>query len=75
MLTSLKQFYGFMINCSSICRWLRKFSKTVQPYVDSLVTHVGGVYQVDEMMLHVRKENNNSKMTLTNPENRTKLTV
>ena len=67
----LKQFYNFKINCSSICRWLRKFSKTVQPYVDSLVPQVGGVYQVDEMMLHVRKENNESKMTLSNPDNHT----
>ncbi|HEY7079109.1 MAG TPA: integrase core domain-containing protein [Nitrososphaeraceae archaeon] len=67
----LKQFYGFKINCSSICRWLLKFGKTVQPYVDSLVPQVGGVYQVDEMMLHVRKEDNKSKMTLTNPENHT----
>ena len=32
---------------------------------------VGGVYQVDEMMLHVRKENNESKMTLSNPDNHT----
>ena len=67
----LKQFYNFKINCSSICRWLRKFGNTVQPYVDSLVPQVGGVYQVDEMMLHVRKENNDSKMMLSNPENHT----
>ena len=53
----LKQFYNFKINCSS--------------YVDSLVPQVGGVYQVDEMMLHVRKENNESKMMLSNPDNHT----
>jgi transposase-like protein len=39
--------------------------------VDSLVPQVGGVYQVDEMMLHVRKEDNKTKMNLTNPENHT----
>ena len=65
----LKQFYNFKINCSSICRWLRKFRKTVQPYVDSLVPQVGCGYQVDEMMLHVRKENIESKMTLSNQDN------
>jgi putative transposase len=55
----LKQFHSFQINSSSICRWIRKFTKTVQPYVDSLVpAQVSGVYHVDEIMLHVRKENN-----------------
>jgi putative transposase len=62
----LKQFYNFQINCSSICRWIRKFTKTVQPYVDSLApAKVGGVYQVDEMMLHVRKENNDDEANHT----------
>jgi hypothetical protein len=60
--------YSFQINSSSVCRWIRKFTKLVQPYVDSFVpSEVGGVYQVDEMMLHVRKENNE---TIMNPENK-----
>ena len=68
----LKQFYSFEINCSSICRWIKKFTRTVQPYVDSLVpTQMSGVYQVDEMMLHVRKENNDIRMNLDNKDNRT----
>lgn len=59
----LKQFYNFQINSSSVCRWIRKFGKTVQPYVDNLIpAQVGGVYNVDEMMLHVRNENNEIKM-------------
>src|SRR5690606_21566088 len=54
------------------CRWIRKFNQTVQPYVDSFVpAQVGGVYHVDEMLLHVRKEDNDMNMTLENKENHT----
>jgi putative transposase len=68
----LKQMYSFQINSSSVCRWIRKFTKLVQPYVDSFVpSEVGGVYQVDEMMLHVRKENNQITMNPENKENHT----
>jgi transposase-like protein len=66
----LKQMYGFSIHCSNVCRWVTKFTNTVQPYVDSLVpSQVGGVYHVDEMLLHVRKENNNQ---LQKKENHTR---
>jgi putative transposase len=58
----LKQFYNFGVDYSSICRWIRKFVDLVQPYVDSLVPKMGGVYHVDEMLLHVRKENNEQTM-------------
>jgi transposase-like protein len=67
----LKQLYNFSVNCSSVCRWIRKFVKLVQPYVDSFVPTVGGVYHVDDMMLHVRNENNEVNMTLDNYENHT----
>ena len=60
------------IHNSSICRWIRKFNKVVQPYVDSFVPQqVGGVYHVDEMLLHVRGEDNDMNMTLDNKENHT----
>ena len=68
----LKQAYGFEIDNSSVCHWIRKFNSTVQPYVDSFVpAQVGGVYHVDEMLLHVRKEKNDMNMTLENKENHT----
>ena len=68
----IKQFYNFEVNYSSICRWIRKFIKTVQPYVDNLIpSEVSGVYHVDEMMIHVRKESNEVCMTINNPENHT----
>jgi putative transposase len=68
----LKQAKGVDVNYSSICRWIRRFNKVVQPYVDSFVPQqVGGVYHVDEMLLHVRKEDNEANMTLENKENHT----
>jgi putative transposase len=68
----LKQFYNFQINSSSVCRWIRKFGKIVSPYVNNLIpTQVGGVYHVDEMMLHVRNENNEIKMPISSPDNHT----
>ena len=44
----------------------------MEHYVDNLVpSQVSGVYHVDEMMLHVRKENNEIAMNLNNQENHT----
>jgi putative transposase len=67
----LKQLYNFSIDDSSICRWIKKFTRLVQPYVDGLVPKLGGVYHVDEMMLHVRKENNDRAMNPSDEENHT----
>jgi putative transposase len=68
----IKQFYHVSISDSAVSHWLRKFNTIVQPYVDSFVpSRVGGVYHVDEMLLHVRKENNTPIMTLENKENHT----
>ncbi len=66
----LKQLYIFEVDYSSICRWIRKFVDIVQPYIDGLVPKTGGVYHVDEMLLHVRKENNEQTMN-DNEENHT----
>jgi putative transposase len=68
----IKQTYGVKIHYSSVCRFIRRFERTVAPYVESFVpAQVSGVYQVDEMLLHVRKENNDMNMTLENKENHT----
>jgi transposase-like protein len=66
------QSEGTEIDQSSICRWIRKFNKVAQPYVDSFVpSQLGGVYHVDEMLVHIRNENNDANMTLENKENHT----
>jgi putative transposase len=68
----LKQSDNISIDNSSVCRWIRKFNQTVQPYVDSFVpSQLSGVYHVDEMLVHVRNEKNEANMTLENKENHT----
>jgi len=53
----LLQFYGVNITHVAIYKWIRKFGKVVQPYVDQLILKdVSGVYHVDEMVVNVRKE-------------------
>ncbi len=52
----LLQFYGVNVTHVAIYKWIRKFGEVVTPYVDQLVPNTGGVYHVDEMMVHVRKE-------------------
>jgi putative transposase len=53
----LKQFYNIEITHVSIIKWIRKFSTGVKPFVDQLIPpHLSGVYHVDEMMVHVRRE-------------------
>lgn len=66
------QTFNVKVDHSSVGKWIRKFNKIVQPYVDSFMpTQVGGIYHVDEMLLHVRKENNDATMNLDNKENHT----
>ena len=53
----LKQFYGIQITHVAVIKWIRKFVKLVKPYVDQIeAPHLSGIYHVDEMMVHVRKE-------------------
>jgi len=53
----LKQFHNISVTHVSIIKWIRKFVDTVKPYVDSISPpHLSGVYHVDEMMVHVRRE-------------------
>jgi transposase-like protein len=55
----VKQFYGTSISNVSVLRWVQRFAEVVSPFVNSLSPpHLGGVYQVDEMVVHVRREEN-----------------
>jgi transposase-like protein len=54
----LKQFHNITVTHVSILNWIRKFVDTVKPYVDSIIPpHLSGVFHVDEMMIHCRREN------------------
>ncbi len=53
----LKQFHNISVTHVSIINWITKFVDTVKPYVDSITPpHLSGIYHVDEMMIHVRRE-------------------
>jgi putative transposase len=53
----IKLFYGISVSHVSILKWIHKFGEVVAPFVDSLVPkEMSGVYHVDEMAVHVRKE-------------------
>jgi len=52
----LKLFYGIDVSPSSVLYWIRKFGEVVAPYVDQFQPQLSRVYHVDEMMIHVRKE-------------------
>lgn len=53
----IKFFYGISVSHVAILGWIQKFSEVVTPFVDSLVPkEMSGVYHVDEMAVHVRKE-------------------
>jgi putative transposase len=52
-----KQFYDVRIDNTSVLRWIRRFADIVSPFVNSLTPpHLSGIYHVDEMMVHVRRE-------------------
>ena len=53
----IKQFHSVKVDHTSVLDWIHRFADEVAPFVDSLTPpHVSGIYHVDEMMVHVRKE-------------------
>ncbi len=53
----IKFFYGISVSHVAILGWIHKFGEVVTPFVDSLIPkEMSGVYHVDEMAVHVRKE-------------------
>lgn len=53
----IKQFHGIKVDHTSVLDWIHRFADEVAPFVDSLTPpHLSGIYHVDEMMVHVRKE-------------------
>jgi putative transposase len=53
----IKQFYEVKIDNTSVLRWIQRFADVVSPFVNSLSPeHLSGIVHVDEMMIHVRRE-------------------
>jgi transposase-like protein len=54
----IKFFYGVSVSNVAVLKWVRKFGEVVTPFVDQFTPQLSGVYHVDEMSVHVRKEEN-----------------
>lgn len=53
----IRLFYGASVANTSVLRWVQRFADVVSPFVNSLTApHLSGIYHVDEMMVHVRRE-------------------
>jgi transposase-like protein len=53
----IRLFYGVSVADTSVLRWVQKFADVVAPLVNNIMPpHLSGVYNVDEMVVHVRKE-------------------
>ncbi len=53
---TIEQFYGIKLAHSTILRWVQKYVKVAREFVDGLTPNLSGIYHVDEMMVHVRKD-------------------
>ncbi|MGH9975811.1 MAG: IS6 family transposase, partial [Nitrososphaeraceae archaeon] len=53
----ISQFYNVDVHNSSVLRWIQRFAEVVSPFVNGITPpHLSGIYHVDEMMIHVRRE-------------------
>jgi len=53
----IRLFYGVSVANTSVLRWVQRFVDVVSPFVNSLTPpHLSGIYHVDEMFIHVRRE-------------------
>lgn len=56
----VKQFYGVKISNVSVLRWVQRFGEVVAPFVNNLkAPNMSGIFHVDEMVVHVRREETN----------------
>lgn len=49
----LKQFHGIEISHVAIIKWVKKYTKLVKEYVDSLMPQTSGLWHTDEMAVKV----------------------
>ena len=53
---TLEQFYRITVEHSTIIRWVQKYVKIAKEFVDGLKPDLSGIYHVEEMVIHVRKD-------------------
>ena len=50
----LDQFYGIKINHTTILRWVRKYARLIEAYVDTLEPNLSEQWHTDEQMIKVK---------------------
>lgn len=50
----IKQFYGLKVSHMAILKWIRKYTKIVNQYVDSLIPQLSDTWHADEMTVNVK---------------------
>jgi len=45
----IEQFYGLKVDHTTVYRWIKRFMKLINAYVDRLDPQIGAVWHVDEM--------------------------
>ena len=53
---TLEQFYNIRVEHSTIIRWVQKYVQIAKEFVDGLKPNLSGIYHVDEMMIHIKKD-------------------
>jgi len=54
----LKQFYGIKVSHVAIIKWIRKYTKLMKKYVDSLMPQTSGIWHTDEMAINIKGQYN-----------------
>lgn len=54
----IKQYHNVKVDGSSVLRWIQRFADKVSPFVNKRMQplHTSGIDHIDEMVVHVRKE-------------------
>lgn len=52
----IKQMYGVDIAHTTIMRWVKRYTKIIAEYVDTLEPQLGDMWNVDEMMIKVKHD-------------------
>jgi putative transposase len=54
----LKQFYGITVSHVAIIKWVKKYTKLMKEYVDSMIPQTGGIWHTDEMAINIKGQYN-----------------
>jgi transposase-like protein/predicted RNA-binding Zn-ribbon protein involved in translation (DUF1610 family) len=50
----LKQFYSIKVSHVAIIKWIRKYTKLMKQYTDSLTPETSGIWHTDEMAINIK---------------------